>query len=100
MADEVYASGSWQVRSGEEQEFVARWSDFLGWTRDNHRDLKFATLVRAEGDGSRFVSMAGFESREARDAWKASEGFMERFSACRELCDEFQGGDFSLAASF
>ncbi len=100
MTDEAYASGDWQVRDGEEQEFVARWSDLLGWTRDNHPALKFATLIRAEGDSGRFVSFAEFETPEARHAWKNSEGFIERAAACRELCDEFQGGDFTLAASF
>lgn len=96
----AYASGNWHVGDGKESEFVDRWREFLGWTRENHPTLNWATLVRAEGDSSRFVSFAEWETSEARDAWKNSKDFMERFTACRELCDEFQGGDFTLAASF
>lgn len=89
-----YASGYWQVSSGSADEFVARWREFLSWTRAHHRGLESATLLRSEHDPDRFVSFATWTSAEERDAWKQSEDFMTRFSACRQLCDEFSGGDY------
>lgn len=94
------ASGSWQVRPGEEDAFRQRWEEFLGWTRDSHPDLELARLVQSDDDPHWFVSFAGWSSPEARSAWKSSEGFALRFKACRELCDEFRGGDFEVVAAF
>lgn len=31
--------------------------------------------------------------------WRSLPGFSEKFGACRELCEDFQGGAFSRAAS-
>ena len=94
---EHYASGNWQVTPGCADEFVERWREFLGWTRDNHPGLESATLIRSEDDPGRLVSFAIWASAEQRDAWKHSDGFMERFAACRQLCDDFTGGDYDRA---
>lgn len=99
MAGDPYASGRWKVRAGEEQEFIERWQEFLAWSRDANQALTFASLIRSDTDRSRFVSYAEWETAEDRAAWQNSEGFMNRFSACRELCDDFEGGDFTLVAS-
>ncbi len=95
----VYASGRWQVADGQADLFVERWRDFLTWTRDEHPELEFARLIRSETDPNRFVSFASWGSAEARNAWKQSPGFAERVSACRALCDDFQGDDFSTAVA-
>lgn len=89
-----FASGTWIVRAGAADEFVQRWQEFLGWTRRDHAGLESASLVRSNADPNRFVSFAAWTSAEDRDAWKQSDGFGQRFSACRELCDEFMGGDY------
>ena len=97
---EHFASGHWKVHKGAADEFVERWREFLGWTRQNHQGLSSATLIRSATDPDRFVSFAAWASADERDAWKQSEDFMKRFSACRELCDEFAGGDYEWAAAF
>ncbi len=99
MAGNIYASGRWNVRAGEEEEFIRRWSDFLAWSREEHPALAFASLIRSDADADLFVSLAQWETPEARATWQNSEGFMKRFSACRELCDDFSGGDFTLISS-
>lgn len=100
MGSAAGASGRWQVRPGQAEEFVDRWRDFLGWTRDNYDELVSATLLRSETDGNRFVSFAIWVDAQPRKEWKNSEGFAQRFARCRELCDEFEGGDFIRAAAF
>ncbi len=99
MAGELYGSGRWNVRAGEEQEFTQRWDAFLAWSRGEYPELAFASLLRSDADGGLFISLAKWETAEARATWQNSEGFMKLFSACRELCDDFAGGDFTLISS-
>lgn len=95
MAVTTFASGRWRVAEGAEDEFVGRWREFLGWTNQTYDELEKATLLRSQSDRRSFVSFAEWTSPEARDSWKHSPGFLERFTACRELCDDFEGGDFT-----
>jgi heme-degrading monooxygenase HmoA len=92
---EPFASGSWYVTEGKEDEFVERWTEFLGWTREDHSSFVEASLIRDEKDGRHFISFARWENPDARAAWKESPGFMERFSACRALCDDLQASDYN-----
>lgn len=100
MDPQTGASGRWHVRPGEADLFIDRWRDFLGWTRENYDELVFATLLRSEVEPSRFVSFAIWQGAQPRQEWKNSEGFMKHFTGCRELCDEFEGGDFTQVATF
>jgi heme-degrading monooxygenase HmoA len=100
MDDRAGASGRWQVREGEAESFIDEWRRFLGWTRDHYDELISATLFQSEDDPNRFVSFAIWEGSQPRREWKDSAGFMTRFTACRELCDEFEGGDFLQVAHF
>jgi len=92
-----YASGNWHVKEGKEGEFVERWTEFLQWTRKDHPALVSASLIRDQGDARHFVSFAQWEDAESRGAWKQTPQFMQRFSACRELCDDFYGSDYEVA---
>lgn len=91
---EHYASATWFVRAGEADTFVERWDEFLTWTREEHPGLDTASLLRSVKEPNRFVSLAQWRSGEARDLWKQSDGFIKRFGACRELCDDFIGDDY------
>jgi len=88
-----FAMGNWHVTEGKEQEFVQRWGEFLGWARETQESLVGASLIRNEQDHRHFISFSEWKDAGARGAWKNSEGFMERFGACRELCDDFSGAD-------
>jgi len=78
---------------------VARWQAWLSWSAENIPGFVKATLLRDNEDPRHFVSFSPWQDAAARDTWKASAGFAERFAAVRELCDDFRGGDFTLAAS-
>ena len=93
MANEAHASGNWMVKKGKEQEFVARWTEFLEWTRG----LVSASLIQDEGNPGHFVSIALWDRPESRAAWKSHTAFPGKLGACRELCEEFTGGDYELA---
>ena len=91
---EPFASGNWHVMEGKEQEFIERWREWLGWTRETQPALQHANLVQNESDPRHFISFAQWEDAASRNAWKQSEEFAQKFGAVRALCEEFHGGDY------
>jgi quinol monooxygenase YgiN len=92
---ENYASGTWHVTAGREQEFVERWTEFLQWTRKDHQAMLTATLLRDEKVPGHYVSIAEWADAASRDAWKNSAEFASHFGACRALCDHMTGSDYA-----
>ena len=93
------SSGNWIVRAGSEDQFIARWTDFLEWTRDNAKGLVSASLVRASNNPSHFISFADWDSLESLTAWRSTPEFAAKLGACRALCDGFEGANYTLAVS-
>jgi len=89
-----YASGTWQVTPGCEDQFVQRWIEFLTWSRGSFPALVEAHLLRDLGAPGHFVSYAEWSSPADRETWKQSPEFAERFGACRALCDAMNGSDY------
>lgn len=96
---EHYASGTWQVKPGLEQDFVQRWTEFLQWTRKDHPTMLVATLLQDRTVPGHFVSFAEWTDEQSRAAWKNSPEFAVRFAACRALCEHMTGSDYDRAAS-
>ncbi len=94
-----YASGDWVVTAGNEQAFIGRWTEFLGWTREAAPGLRWARLLQDDKDPRHFVSFASWESLEALGSWRALPEFPSRMGACRALCDDFRGGDYTVAVT-
>ena len=92
-------SGDWRVRRGSEAEFIARWREFLEWTKANAPGFLGARLIQDTGEPTHFVSYAEWESGAARQAWRALPEFSVKLGACRALCDEMRGADYDLAAA-
>ncbi|MFD0365845.1 antibiotic biosynthesis monooxygenase family protein [Nocardia sp. GCM10030253] len=97
-APETYASGNWVVAAGRENEFVASWTEFLDWTKNNAPGFVSASLIHDVADPRHFVSFALWSSPAARSAWQQHEGFASRVGACRAMCDEASGSSYHLAA--
>lgn len=96
--DEVrYASGRWQVQEGKADEFISRWHGWIAWTSENIPGFRSATLLRSDEDAQLFVSVSDWDDEVSLKAWKASPGFREKIAAVRDLCDDFQGGDYHVA---
>jgi quinol monooxygenase YgiN len=85
-----YTWGSWRVKPGREDEFVAAWQEFAAWTAAEIPGAMWATLVRDEVDPSHFLSIGPWESKDAIEAWRATDGFRERVERIRELLDGFE----------
>ena len=99
MAGDQYASGNWHVRTGSEDEVIARWQAFITESAKTAPGFGSARLLRDGDDPRHFLSFSDWADAASRDAWKSSPGFAKGLAACRELCDDFVGSDYSQAAS-
>ncbi|MFF3328483.1 antibiotic biosynthesis monooxygenase family protein [Streptomyces sp. NPDC002888] len=94
-----WSSGNWHVRTGQAEEFVERWQEFLTWTKENNDGFLGARLIRNLGSPDSFVSFAAWQDLASMRAWQNSPEFTKRLGACRALCEDMQSGGYELAAA-
>jgi heme-degrading monooxygenase HmoA len=95
-----YSSGNWRVKEGKQQEFIARWTEFVTWTKENVTGSKEVFLIQQVTDQQHFLSFGSWEGQESIDSWRGRPEFGEKLGRCRDLCDEFEANDYELVASF
>jgi heme-degrading monooxygenase HmoA len=96
---DVYASGEWRVRQGQEQEFVRQWHDFVMWGQREHADgFERGRLLRDERDSAHFVSFLEWDDSSARDGWRDDAELMQRVSKLEDLCREVRTGRYEEAS--
>ena len=100
MAGDRFASGSWHVQAGTEDEFITRWRRSSPRAPRRAPGFGSARLLRDADDPRHFLSFSDWADTASRDAWKASPEFERGLTSCRELCDEFAGADSAQVASF
>ncbi|MEU9718519.1 antibiotic biosynthesis monooxygenase family protein [Streptomyces sp. NPDC047976] len=92
-----WASGNWQVRAGQEAEFILRWTEFLTWTNGSVDGFLHARLIRDLNEPGHFVSVSRWTDVQAMKDWQSMPEFAELFGACRALCEDMASGVFELA---
>ena len=92
---ETYTNGIWRVKDGREDEFVAAWTEFVSWAKEQPGSQTFR-LVRDVEDPSRFMSFAAWDSFEAQRAWKETDEFEVRMRRVREYVRAFEPSTFEL----
>jgi heme-degrading monooxygenase HmoA len=95
---ETYTSGTWTVKAGEEDAFVAAWTDFVTWA-GTHAGSGTFRLVRNLDQPNSYVSFAPWESFEAQEAWKNQPDFRERIMRVRSHCEDFQPSTLELVVT-
>lgn len=95
---DLYTCGIWTVTPGREDEFVAAWEDLARWSAEHVAGAGWATLVQQDDQPNRFLTFGPWESLEAIDAWRSSDGFRERVGRIRALLEDFQPGTFRRRA--
>jgi len=98
MTDQ-YVSGDWRVREGSEEEFVARWLAFTGWSLQHAPGAESFVLIRDMEQPQHFLSVGTWTDLASVRAWRDTPEFAQLLGRCRELCEAFHAGDYSLAAS-
>lgn len=89
-----YASGNWHVKEGNEDTFLARWREFLEWTRENVAGFQHAFLLRGKSDARHFVSYSTWDNSASQQQWRTLPEFDTLLGACRDLCDNFQSDSY------
>jgi heme-degrading monooxygenase HmoA len=94
-----YTSGSWLVKAGSEDAFVAQWTAFTEWSLNNAPGAESFVLIQDSGDPRRFLSFGAWDNPEAVTAWRQRPEFRELLGECRALCEQFEPHDYTLAAA-
>jgi heme-degrading monooxygenase HmoA len=94
-----YTAGRWLVNAGSEDDFIERWTAFTKWSLDKAPGAESFVLIRDTADPRRFLSFGAWDNQEAVTQWRERAEFRELRDACRELCEEFEPHDYTLAAS-
>ncbi len=93
-----YTSGMWKVKPGKATEFISAWTEFAEWTNREVPGASWAKLLYDTTDENHFVSFGPWQSLEAISAWRALDGWKQRFARIRELLDSFEVATLDVAA--
>ena len=95
---EIYSSGTWIVKAGEEDAFVEAWRAFVTWASEFPGSGTFR-LARDLENANHFLSFGSWESVEAERAWMDAPEFGEHLSPVRAHCDDFSGSGYELVTT-
>jgi heme-degrading monooxygenase HmoA len=85
----VFTHGTWLVKPGREDEFVAGWTSMAEWTTSLYPDAR-GTLLRDREDTRRFVSFGPWPSADVVGKWRAHPEFQRCVSEIGECLEEFE----------
>jgi heme-degrading monooxygenase HmoA len=94
----TYSTGTWKPKPGEEQEFVAAWTEFGRWVSEME-GAGTVRLTRDLGEEGRYVSFADWESADAMRAWKESLEFGKYMGPVQKHVAEFSPTELELVAA-
>jgi quinol monooxygenase YgiN len=86
---QLYTSGDWLAKDGQEDAFVEAWEDLALWTSENVATSTWVALLRDDANPRLFRSFGPWESREEIAAWRESDGFKQRIGTLRDLIESF-----------
>jgi heme-degrading monooxygenase HmoA len=86
---EIFTQGRFEVEPGNEEAFVAAWSEFAAWAsaRPGAGTLR---LVRDVRNAGQFISFGQWDDGDAVRAWKSSAEFKERIGRVVKQAREFE----------
>lgn len=85
-----YTSARWNVKPGNEKEFVRTWKEFIEWSRKGQHAMIDAYLLQEADDPLRFMSFGSWESLEGIADWRKQDKFKEFLARLKDLCEEIQ----------
>jgi quinol monooxygenase YgiN len=90
MAD-VWTHGTWTVKPGHEDEFVAAWKKMVERaTADPEIPLSSATLLRDRERPNVFITFGPWPDVEAVERVRASAAFREGVGGMQEILESFE----------
>ena len=94
----VYTSGVWGPHPGEEEQFIAAWTEFARWGSTLEGAGQFR-LLRDLREPGQFVSIVEWESMAALKAWKGSPDFKPQMGRVQEHVDKFAPTELEVVAA-
>jgi hypothetical protein len=96
-----FTSGDWIAKEGLGDEFIARWTEFVHWSVEEMGSgaTESPVLIQDAANPRHFISFGGWSDPETVKSWREHPEFQQRLGSCRELCDEFAAGDYTVAAA-
>lgn len=88
--DVVYTSGRWNVKPGNEKEFVRTWKEFATWTIKSKRGMIDARLLQEADDALRFISVGSWQDMDSVGEWRKTAEFKKFLAKLTDLCGEIQ----------
>lgn len=85
-----YTSGSFSVRQGEEDAFIAAVRDVAEWTMVNYSAAREVTLLRDPARTGRFFTFIRWDDEESIEAWRADAEFGSYMTQLRDHCDSVE----------
>lgn len=85
----VYTVGLWRVKPGQEESFVAAWSDMAARTADDFPGAQ-AVLLRDRDTPGLFLSSGPWKSLEEIETWRGSATFQEGVATIRQCLESFE----------
>jgi len=95
---EMYTTGTWKPKAGEEEEFVAAWSEFAQWASE-FPGAGTLRLSRDTADQERYVSFGRWDSPEQAHSWKTAPEFRERMGRVQAHVAEFTPDELEVVAT-
>jgi hypothetical protein len=86
---EVWTSGTWTVKAGMQDEFVAAWREFAEWTARQYPGSR-AWLLRDREHPLIFMSVGPFSGDAVVSEWRGSDGFRERIGRIRDILESVE----------
>lgn len=95
----LFTMAIWDVKKGNEDEFVEAWRSFAEWTSKNRQGAMGVRLLRERTFPQRFVTIGPWEDVESMKAWRESEEFKEFFVLAKKLCTDIRPMTLDTVAS-
>lgn len=84
-----YTHTTWQVKPGQEEEFVRRWQKWIDWSHRQGLRAQ-ARLLRDVDRPGTFISFGPWETIAAVRSWRSEHGYHERVARLQELVEQFE----------
>ena len=85
---EVYSSGIWKVKDGEDDAFISAWTDFAKWL-STMPGAGTAHLTKDIDNAGHYLSFAPWESIDQMHSWKNDPDFPKHMGAVQAHVAEF-----------
>jgi heme-degrading monooxygenase HmoA len=96
---QIYSSGTWQVKKGNEEAFIKAWQQFANWTVEKLAGAGSGLLLQDLEHSDRFISVGPWENVERIAEWRSKPEFAAFVQKARELCEEILPRTMAVVAS-